>query len=401
MKRHITCSFLEDSADAFPTPPATSLPDHLASQANGYPTPEIAAPPFELAPRTSASVTKITPPPLPATKFEILDLDLIHQYCTRTYMTISSRLATHVIWRDIVFQESLRHEWLLHGLMATAALHKAAALPKSSQAFEEYANVALTHQNTALAGYIPAVSNPNQDNGIALFSLSLILTVWGFASRSLPEGLRQARTLGAGTPDIRLPLESPTLHFVEIIMVLRGISPVHEGTNTWLRGDIEEMLRYPQAGDLPPHPPDMEETFDVLSEAVKLYQPEAGAGGPSFLKSRELCSEQVQRLRDISRCRQVVEWDGHIFSFLILAPPAFINDIKSAEPMALVIFAHWAAIFRCMDHHWWATGWAPSLVYDVSNLVDLSLWSRALDWPRRQCGLAFHETSPFDARRGP
>ena len=124
-------------------------------------------------------------------------------------MTMSSRFATHAIWRDVVFQEGLRYEWLLHGDMATAALHKAALQLKSSQVYEDLAKVALTHQNIALAGYIPAVSQPNQENGIALFSLSLLLTIWAFASKELPEGLKSSRVtavFGADSSDGLLPI---------------------------------------------------------------------------------------------------------------------------------------------------------------------------------------------------
>ena len=383
MKRHITCSFLEDSADAFPTPPATTFVEQHTPNGNGFPTPEVAASyRFELVPPRHQETATFTPPANIGPTFSLLDIELIHHYCTRTYITVSSRLTTHVIFRDIVFKEGLRHEFLLHAIMGTAALHKAIVLPRSSDAYEEYAKVALTHQNAALAGYIPAVSKPSEQNSIALFSLSLLLTIWAFASKNLPENLKKAGmtlTSLSGDPDVRLPGGSPTIQFVEIIMILRGIYSVMQETSQWLQGDIEEMLRYPRTEDLPPLPQDIDEAYDVLDQGVRSHENIDD-------EVKDLCIKQITRLRDISRCRSVVEWDGHIFSFFIMTPPAFINCIKQGNPMALAIFAHWAACFRCMDHHWWANGWGQTLVHDVCGLIDMGTWSTVMDWPRRQCG---------------
>lgn len=324
-------------------------------------------------------------------RFDVLDLELIQFYSTRTYMTMSSRLSTHAVWRDTLFSEALRHDFLLHGLMATAALHKATMLPKSSESYAEYSKVALAHQNAAFAGYIPAVSKPNQDNGIALFSLSLLLTIWAFASKRLPEGLNSVK-LDFGSSEsptgIALPLHSPTAEFVEITMILRGIYAVIRETGTWLQGDIEELLRYPLEPDLPPHPTEVTEAFDLLAKAIEDPQMAPFLAGEDSVATKALFLDELQRLRFVSRCRSVVEWDGHIFSWLIMAPLSLIQSLKRGNPFSLALFAYWAAMLRCMDHHWWAQGWAYSLVADVSSLLD-PIWTRYLDWPRRQIGLVF------------
>lgn len=333
-------------------------------------------------------------------RFDLLDLELVQFYSTRTYMTMSSRISSHAVWRDTVFAEALRHDFLLHGLMATAALHKATMQAKTSDAYAEYSKVALAHQNAALAGYIPAVNKPNQDNGIALFCLSLFLTIWAFASKRLPEGLHSVKLeLNQGdSPGITLPLHSPTADFIEIIMILRGIYAVIRETDTWLQGDIEELLRYPLPGDLPPHPADIAEAFNLLAGVADDPKLMPLLGGEHPAASRDFFLEHLARLRDITRCRSVVEWDGHIFSWFIMAPATFIHSLKRGNPSSLILFAHWAAAFRCMDHHWWAIGWAYSLVVDISALLD-PIWTPYLEWPRRQMGLVFGDTAHLDARR--
>jgi hypothetical protein len=253
-------------------------------------------------------------------------------------MTMSSRLASHAVWRDTIFAEALRHDYLLHAIMATAALHKATTQVKTSEAYAEYSKVALSHQNKALAGFIPEVSQPNQHNGIALFSVSLLLTIWAFASKKLPEGMNSVKLdfgYGEASPGATLPLHSPTADFIEIIMILRGIYAVIRETNSWLQGDIEELLRYPRPDELPPHSLEVEEAFRSLHKA--LDDPELSSlwEGENPGAMRKLLVEQLEALREISRCRSVVEWDGHIFSWLIVSIPRWQTRRRTPRNLSL------------------------------------------------------------------
>jgi hypothetical protein len=283
--------------------------------------------------------------------------------------------------------------------MATAALHKATMQPETSDAYAEYSKVALAHQNLALSGYIPAVSNPNRDNSISLFAVSLLSTVWAFASRRLPEGLNRVKLELAPTdfsPGLALPLDSPTAAFIEIIMIVRGIYAVILTTDKWLQGEIEELLRYPRPEELPPHSPDVDMAFDLLAKAID--DPQLVTQKDDSASLKPLYREQLEALRRISRCRSLVEWDGHIFSWLIMAPPALIQCLKQAQPMALALFAYWAAMLRIMDHHWWAAGWPLSLVVDVLSRLGPA-WGPYLEWPRKQVGLVFQDATTYETRR--
>lgn len=371
----------------------------MPAQSLDHPTPDFKSVSNQALSLPAAS--NVPEPSLSKNVFGLMELELVHHYSTRTYMTLSSRLATHQVWRDTVFQEGLRHQFLLHGIMATSVLHKALSLPSSSEEYAECLKVALAYQDAGLAAYIPAVSTPNAKNAIALFSFSLLLTIWAFASRRLPESLKSVKrefTAGDTPPGVLFPAHSPTSEFITIITMLRGIYAVMNETGAWLQGEIEELTRYPSQGDLPPHSPEVNEAFDLLAEALKAYQPKGVPRDEEFERARQICEQHLETLRNVTRCRSVVEWDGHIFSWLIMSPPEFISLLKSGNDMALVLFAYWASFLNCMDHHWWANGWAYSLVVDVSNLLD-SDWSSVLDWPRRQIGLVSQDGGIYDNRR--
>lgn len=380
------------------TPGDQYTPD-IAST-NGYHSVEVPIQPFDASQQPHLQqpslAPSISPAPPPAKVLDLLDLELIHQYCTRTYMTISSRLATHAIWRDAVFREGLRHEFVLRGIMAIAALHKASTFPVYSEAYRKYATAAMVHQQAALQEYSPLTASPTADNAVALFSLSMILTLTTFAIERLPDELKSEGsylTLADTNPDVFLPLGSPTRNFIGVIVTLRGILVVIRQTNQYLQGDIAEMLKYPQLEQLPEHAPEVSAMYEDLATAATEYRPYVNKTDMAPEVLSELLYNQVIRLRNVTRCRNVIEWDNHIFSFLVSAPPEYISCIKQGEPMALVILAHWAACFRCMDHHWWAVGWGEQLVLDISDLVDMTTWSKVMEWPLRQCGRSIDKIS--------
>lgn len=337
-------------------------------------------------------VSSISPvPPAPTKVLDLLDLELIHQYCTRTYMSISSRLSTHAVWRDKVFKEGLRHEFLLHGIMATAALHKASSFKENSDEYRKYASAGLIHQNAALQEYSPLTASPTPDNANALFALSMLLTLITFAIERLPDDMKNSGssylTLPEDNPEILLPHASSTRDFIMVISTLRGILLVIRQTQQYFEGDISEFMRYPMKEDLPPHPHDVADVFEQLANTAINYRPvDLARTGMAPDNLSELLYRRVIHLRDVTRCRSVIEWDSHIFSFLTAAEQEYIDLIKRGEPMALVIFAHWSACFRCMDHHWWAVGWGEKLVVDISRLIDMNQWGKAMEWPLLQCG---------------
>lgn len=186
------CSFLEQAPIAFNT--LTIDGQSEPRNANLVPPSSVPTQAGSNAPTPGSMSDRVASPASPGLStsqqgFNHLDLELIHYYSTQTYMTLTSKLTAHLVWRDVVFEQALKHNFLLHALMATAALHKATNHTEDSETHAAYIKVAFSYQNAALAGYIPALSRPSEDNAVALFILSALLTVWLFGSKKLPEAL--------------------------------------------------------------------------------------------------------------------------------------------------------------------------------------------------------------------
>lgn len=323
--------------------------------------------------------------------FNRLDLELIHYYSTQTYMTMTSRLTAHLVWRDVIFRHGLKHDFLLHALMATAALHKATKHAEDSEVHAEYIKVAFSYQNAALAGYIPALNRPDESNAVALFILSALLTVWLFGSKKLPEALNgvnfsKSATLVSqtanGAPDTGAP------DFFEILTRIQGIHAVVKQTIQWLQGgEITPLLQPPTEAELPQNPPDIEASFEKLRKRVD----DIAIANPQLSKSTiiertEIYVERLEHLRRVSRSRTVLEHDQQVFAWPVTSEPPYIELIRLRDPIAIALFVHWAACFRCLDHLWWAKGWSYRLVRDASSLLD-DTWSDVIAWPLKEVGL--------------
>ena len=338
-----------------------------------------------------ASPASVAPRTIPQQQtFNHLDLELIHYYSTQTYMTMTSRLTAHLVWRDVTFRHGLKHDFLLHALMATAALHKATKHSEDTEIHAEYIKVAFSYQNAALAGYIPALSRPDESNAIALFILSALLTIWLFGSKKLPEvlhGVNLSNSPAFGSHQTT-PSDTEPPVFYEILNRIHGIHAVFKQTTQWLKdSEVTPLLEPPKDAELPQNPPDIEASFEKLQkriDGVAVADPQLSEA--TIIERTEMYYERLQHLRRVSRCRTVLGHDQQVFAWPVTSGPQYLELIRRRDPVAIALFVHWAACFRCLDHLWWAKGWSYRLVKDASSLLD-STWSDVIAWPLKEVGL--------------
>ncbi|KAK5087188.1 hypothetical protein LTR05_004359 [Lithohypha guttulata] len=381
---------------SYPSPTASAVRDQ--SNADLTPSTVFPGPPPNNNASTPGSSSDQTSDTLPGAlsshqqTFSHLDLELIHYYSTQTYMTLTSKLEAHFVWRDIVFHQGLKHKFLLHALMATAALHKATNHAEDTDTHAAYIKVAFQYQNLALAGYIPELSRPNEENAIALFILSALLTIWLFGSKKLPEALNGVNL--TASPNF-LPRvmrtgheEEKTPDFLEILTLVQGINAVIKQTRQWLRGgEIEPLLKPPRDSDLPPNPPDIQTSFQKLRYRIEHPNARDQSASEQDLKERkDIYMERLESLMYVSRSRTVLEYDQQIFAWPVTSETPYIDLIRCLDPTAIALFIHWAACFRCLEHLWWAKGWSYRLIEDAMSLLDRS-WDDILAWPKKEVGL--------------
>lgn len=104
--------------------------------------------------------------------------ELMHHYTTTLYC-LGVRESILPLWRNYIPKQAVRHSFLMHGLLAFAALHLAYVEPDRSP---KYLQVCDKHQAVALEEFRTILSSPfESDLADALFALSGILPISSMA----------------------------------------------------------------------------------------------------------------------------------------------------------------------------------------------------------------------------
>ncbi|MCJ1279668.1 hypothetical protein MMC21_007492 [Puttea exsequens] len=197
-------------------------------------------PPSQLARSKSDSPTSLFTAPspnLPDTAFELraplrtqmslMDLELMHQWTTVTYMSQSNIPSKQQIWQQMVPREAQSYDFLMHGLLAIAAVQLMTLRPSRDNEYEEAAR---RHQNFALTKSIPHLHNITSTNCHALFVLAVIMAMLAFRFPHLSHN---------NSPS------APTDTIMDFFQLVRGVRAVIESSAEWVvEGKFGELLQY-------------------------------------------------------------------------------------------------------------------------------------------------------------
>jgi hypothetical protein len=319
-----------------------------------------------------------------------MNIDLTHFFTTSTYKTILTHPDCQVVWRDSMIPSSLSQPALLRGILTTAALHKI-AVTDCPATKARYTGFALQTQGYALKSFIAILNEPSPANCGALFCLSILLSVWTFASLNLPAELN---TLDHSTLELRQlrangDCESPTIAgdqsqprsaidgFLKIVAISQGVHTVLKETFDWLKQTEMGVVLRPIPQSLPP----MESDVRVALEELERFLRDTTSSGldPDELP---IFVAEIETIRELFCVSQCPEWHDRILGWPIMLSSAFIAALKESRPPALTILAYWASCFYVMDGLWWAHGWPEVLMRDVCSIVQVP-WKRHLELPAK------------------
>ncbi|PYH82271.1 hypothetical protein BO82DRAFT_353829 [Aspergillus uvarum CBS 121591] len=127
---------------------------------------------------TSPKTTIPTQPPLPCQAEPALnsqDLELMVQWCTQTYVTLSRNHAVEWIWKSVIPRRAVHDPALMHGILALSALHLAFLHPHPQR--KEYLDTAQWHHHKSISGVcnIEALSEANASAAYALSNIIIII----------------------------------------------------------------------------------------------------------------------------------------------------------------------------------------------------------------------------------
>ncbi|KAI9931437.1 hypothetical protein MW887_010012 [Aspergillus wentii] len=289
----------------------------------------------------------------PAGKLSLEDLELVIQWCTSTYCSISRNSAVERIWQTVVPREAMKHPFLLHGLLALSALH--IAFNNEGDERDHYSKIAQSHQIQSLASLKHTAGCVNRTNCEAVFAVSNIVTASFFALPSL----RGPVPGGSAIDDL-----------CEVFQSTRESMNLLTEAAQW----VEDTELRPLVKSTPTMP----NTSRLAILCLQRLNMTLASRDPQHEK--DVYDIALQHLASsLETLAQGGEATPVAFLWILRIPSRFIELLRERQPFALVILAHYAVTIHSMRGHWWMGDLGERVLHEIGLHLNAE-WRQSIDW---------------------
>ncbi len=314
-----------------------------------------------------SSLPRAQPSPL---ALNMAQLQLLHHFIAVTCETLGVETISREAWKLTIPKIALSHDFLMHSILAVAALHIAHLRPEQRRSYWERAAM---HQNRALELQQEAITNASPDNADALFSFSLLVIYFAFASLK-----------ASGSQES----EEPLAGVIQCISIIRGIRYVVPRIQRWVEeGPLAQLLAFHPGNVKSNHSfndletdryfhrflvlcstsSDMNRTHEF--EDIEQYAAAASTLSASFLKV-DLVADSVLKTPPF-------------WNWAFRLAPDFLQKLGKLHPIPLVLVAHWCVILAQVRQCWWIQGWVTHTMGQIEQCLPRE-YHEWLDWPTKK-----------------
>ncbi|RHZ72378.1 hypothetical protein CDV55_108012 [Aspergillus turcosus] len=284
------------------------------------------------------------------------DLELMMQWCTKTYRSISHNSNVESIWQTVIPREATQHPALMHSILALSALHLASSTGGSMH--ERYMKTAKSHRDLALLGFKETSKNPDQSNCDAAFALCSLMTISSLAFPLIAEQSQANTALDDLCQAFQVARNS--------MNVLAQITDQVSG------GELKPLLGKDESG------PKMPDTSRLAIMSLSMTNSRLASRNPNH--EREMFEATIRQLGEsLEQLAQGREASIVAFQWMYHIPQRFIDLLHERHPFALVILAHYAVVLHFMRSHWWMGEWGARVIQQIGRLLD-SQWRQSINW---------------------
>ena len=296
----------------------------------------------------------------------ILQMRLLHHYTTVTAQTLGADSEAHSVYATIMPQTAFEYPFLLHVILALAALHLSRLQELDSKALE-YAIIGGRHYEAALAQFQATVRDIDDTNFIAVLMFAGALFPYSCAS----------------SVDVKHDVDHTFDTLISNFALTRRVRPMVTSFYNALKTSIlqklipDDIKNIDWAEQEPPTETELVQLRKFAEAVHHLYPPD------------------------------IVDAYGHAIHTLILSfavaenshqPPSdallkiwihFVSDryielLSERQPGALIIYAHYAVLLhKSSNRYWYLAGVAEQILWVAEALVP-GEWSGWLSWPKEQ-----------------
>ncbi|KAJ5292020.1 Protein of unknown function DUF3468 [Penicillium angulare] len=300
------------------------------------------------------------------------------------------------VWRVIFPLEGYTNKYLMHGILALAALHRAYLLPTPQQK-EKYVKIAAYHISTGLVEFRELITSPvDPKNWQPVFCFTSIINVyllavairsgtgrWPAPISNLIEAFASVKGLqalmGPFLHSIRKTQLAPLVNGIWLVdpEIIPSISQTSQSLlppDTWVQASRLHNLIDNYVFPLPG--PGSNTTYEDRNGSETINNP------PERRKDYKTALESLERSFRAAEIAGMHMECGIIFLFAHPLSKQFHDDLEASEPAALVILAHYCVLVQLVDQVWYMDGLAWQLLEDIENNLQPG-FEEWLVWPKQ------------------
>lgn len=304
-----------------------------------------------------------------------MELRLFHHYSTVTChdMPLCEEEAGRTMWAITVPAIAFDSPFVYSAVLAISALHLLTFNPDE----HSLRTTSFQYMDETLCRHQKEMTNINSDNGLALFTSGVLLTM---------HAKLRLRYMGSSSAIYTLPL-----NYLHLQMGARKL--YHETRKYVQDTNVDEWIALRPSNrasfqsslpiELPPDRLLSEWSSDptISLERRKIYAYVFDLLG--------LIRGQFDQGEDLHWIRhQLGKWPSRL-------PKEFIGYIEEYDPLAMVILARMYALTKLVDEPWWVRGTAEYEVRGLTRFVPAE-WAWAMDWPLKVLDLSAGSMSSAD-----
>lgn len=282
------------------------------------------------------------------------------QWCNYTCHNLSRDEKTDYIWRFLVPEEAVVHPFLMHGILAVSAIHLSRIRNDHRQSM--YMNLAIAHQNQALALFRTLLADINDSNAKAMFAFSsiVVLYTFGFPHESEPSD----------------PFASID-DLYQTIVLTRGVQQViHTAAASLTNSNFSPLLQ------VEAYEHSLRE--DAQLALAELLEANRSYGAHDELHDTDIYEDAIYKLMDsvgrIHQDRNSMTVAGY---WAIKSNPKFVELVRDHAPLALVILSYYCVLLHYLKHHWYLGQWSVRVSKAIWTVLD-DQWKPLVRWPMMQ-----------------
>ncbi|CAG9990080.1 unnamed protein product [Clonostachys byssicola] len=304
------------------------------------------------------------------------DLELMHHYCTVTSNTMACQESARHVWRVVFPQMGYVHEFVMHGILSLAALHKAYLIPDKRNV---YLTLSSFHHSIGQQTFTSLLPDVNCSNWQPVFCFATIIIAYVMTLSTQPSCHSQPET-------------TPISRVLELFSVTKGIRSIllpfiPQLNDTRLAPLVTSVWLLSIDGALDPKP-SLEQsvlpgdTFNALSCLRHVLCEHT----PAYKKAdyeKAVATLEISAVQTV--CADVNVEVGAVLLWPFFLPDSIIADTRERKPLALVILSYYAVYIHTLDKsYWFLRDWGRRLLNDIEKHIgDAELFRELLEWPRR------------------